>query len=369
LRSPPVPPPLVSIVIDNYNYGRFIATAIRSALGQTYERVEVVVVDDGSTDDSRSVIDGFGDRVRKIYRENGGQSAAFVSGYAAARGEIVFFLDSDDALHAEAAAEVVKRFAPEVSKVQFALATVDANGKFQGNIFPNFPHGLAAEAILAEALRTALYPCPPTSGNAYARWFLEKVMPVPKVLAGADGPLNTVAPLYGKVLTIDRPLAWYRVHGQNDGAQKTLAAEKFARFIRHDQDRAEFLRTHAARLGITLDGDPLERAILHLQYRMASLVLRPEAHPIPGETRAHVVGHATRAVRALGDNAASKAALVGWFVAVASLPGPLARKLIAYRFVPGSRPKFIGAILRRLRVLRPAEPSAELNVPTAFAAS
>jgi glycosyltransferase involved in cell wall biosynthesis len=361
--------PLVSIVIDNYNYGRFVGAAIRSALAQSYEATEVIVVDDGSTDDSRAVIAGFGDRIHAIYQPNGGQSAAFNSGFEAARGEIVFFLDSDDALHPEAAASVDERFRPGVSKVQFALASVDAGGRFLGNVFPNFPAGLTSEAIRAEALRTALYPCPPTSGNAYSRRFLDEVMPLARVACGADGPLNTVAPLHGEVVTIDRPLAWYRVHGQNDGAQKTLAAEKFARFIRHDQDRAAFLRQHAARLGLALDGDPLDRAILHLQYRMASLVLLPEKHPVPGETIAQVVQHAVRAILQLGDNAASKAALVAWFLAVAGAPRPVAEKLLALRFVPASRPKLIGAALRRLHVLRPPRPSEDLSVPPAFAAS
>jgi glycosyltransferase involved in cell wall biosynthesis len=361
--------PLVSIVIDNFNYGHFVAAAIRSALAQTYPRVEVVVVDDGSTDNSRSVIESFGDRIRAVYQENRGQSGAFDTGFFAARGDIVFFLDSDDALHPDAAAEVVRRMAPGVSKVQFALATVDAEGSFIGNVFPNFPAGLTPEAIRAEALRTALYPCPPTSGNAYSRSFLERVMPLPHVPCGADGPINTVAPLYGDVVTIDRPLAWYRVHGKNDGAQKTLAAEKFARFIRHDQSRAEFLRQHAARLGLAVDGDPLDRAILHLQYRMASLRLRPEAHPVPGETPAQVLSRAVQATRTLGDNSASKAALVAWFLAVASAPFPIAEKLLAFRFVPGSRPKAVGAVLRKLHVLRPPRPTEDLNVPPAFAAS
>jgi glycosyltransferase involved in cell wall biosynthesis len=361
--------PLVSIVIDNYNYGRFIGAAIRSALAQTYHPVEVVVVDDGSTDDSRARIERFGARVRSVYQENRGQSAAFNTGFAAARGAIVIFLDSDDALHPDAAAEAVRRMGPGVSKVQFALASVDAEGRYLGNVFPNFPAGLGPEAIRAEALRTALYPCPPTSGNAYARWFLERVMPLPGIACGADGPLNTVAPVYGDVVTIDRPLAWYRVHGENDGAQKTLAADKFARFIRHDQNRAEFLHRHAARLGVALESDPLDHAVLHLQYRMASLVLRPQAHPIPGETTAQVLRRAVRATLALGDNAVAKAALIAWFVAVAAAPRPLAAKLLALRFVPTSRPKLVGAALRRLRVLRPPRPTEDLSVPRAFATS
>src|SRR5215213_900396 len=88
--------PLVSVIIDNYNYGRFLREAIDSALGQTYPRVEVIVVDDGSTDDSRAVIAAYGDRVVPVLKENGGQASAFNAGFAASRGELICFLDADD---------------------------------------------------------------------------------------------------------------------------------------------------------------------------------------------------------------------------------------------------------------------------------
>ena len=68
-----MPEPLVSILINNYNYGRYLGVAIDSALAQTYGRVEVVVVDDGSTDDSREVITGFAERVVSVLKINGGQ--------------------------------------------------------------------------------------------------------------------------------------------------------------------------------------------------------------------------------------------------------------------------------------------------------
>jgi hypothetical protein len=102
---------------------------------------------------------------------------------------------------------------------------------------------------------------------------------------------------------------------------------------------------------------------------MASLVLRPQTHPIPGETTAQVLRRAVRATLALGDNAVAKAALIAWFVAVAAAPRPLAAKLLALRFVPTSRPKLVGAALRRLRVLRPPRPTEDLSVPRAFATS
>jgi glycosyltransferase involved in cell wall biosynthesis len=70
------PAPLVSIIINNYNYGRFLPDAIASALRQTYERVEVLVVDDGSTDHSREVMTSYGDQIIPILKENGGQASA-----------------------------------------------------------------------------------------------------------------------------------------------------------------------------------------------------------------------------------------------------------------------------------------------------
>jgi glycosyltransferase involved in cell wall biosynthesis len=361
-----MPQPLVSIIIDNYNYASFLGAAIRSALDQSYDRIEVIVVDDGSTDDSRAVIAGFGDRIRAIFQPNQGQSGAFNSGFAACRGDIVLFLDSDDALRADAVAEIVAAWREGVAKAQFCLATVDAEGGFLGNVFPNFPPGLTSEAIRAETIRSGLYPCPPTSGNAYARSFLLEMMPLRKVIAGADGPLNTVAPLYGDVVTIDKPLGYYRVHGRNDGAHKTLAVEKFARFVRHDADRIAHLREHARRLGIPLDGDPLDRAVLHLQYRAASLKLLREQHPVAGETLPSIVRRAVRAAWRNHDRVTAKLFLSLWFLAVASLPRPLAKRVIAYRFAPESRPRALMRLLQRLRVLRPPARGAaapELSLP------
>jgi len=76
----------VSIIIDNYNYGRFLGEAIDSALAQTYPHVEVIVVDDGSTDNSREVIAKYGDRIIPVLKENGGQASAFNAGLLRPRG-------------------------------------------------------------------------------------------------------------------------------------------------------------------------------------------------------------------------------------------------------------------------------------------
>lgn len=88
--------PLVSVIIPTYNRADTVRRSIDSALEQTYRPIEVIVVDDGSTDATREVLDGYGDRIRPIYQANGGPSLARNTGVAAARGEFIAFLDSDD---------------------------------------------------------------------------------------------------------------------------------------------------------------------------------------------------------------------------------------------------------------------------------
>jgi hypothetical protein len=88
--------PRVSVVIPTHNRERWISRAIDSVLGQTYTDLEIIVVDDGSTDQSRQAIGTYGDRVRYIYQANAGVSAARNRGIKEARGEWVALLDSDD---------------------------------------------------------------------------------------------------------------------------------------------------------------------------------------------------------------------------------------------------------------------------------
>lgn len=87
---------LISVIIPVYNGAAFIAAALESVLGQTYQSWEMIVVDDGSTDDTASVVHQFSDRVRYLYQPNRGPAAARNTGMAAAKGELIAFLDHDD---------------------------------------------------------------------------------------------------------------------------------------------------------------------------------------------------------------------------------------------------------------------------------
>ncbi len=90
--------PAVSIIIPTYNRSALLCEAIQSVLAQTCRDFEVIVVDDGSTDDTRQVVAGFGPPVRYVYQDNRGRSAARNRGLREARGRYLLFLDSDDLL-------------------------------------------------------------------------------------------------------------------------------------------------------------------------------------------------------------------------------------------------------------------------------
>lgn len=103
--------PLVSIIIPCYNAEEIVGEAINSALAQTYPNVEVIVIDDGSTDGSRGVIRSFGDRIRWESGANRGGAAARNRGLEMARGEIIQFLDADDLLVTKKLARMVPALA------------------------------------------------------------------------------------------------------------------------------------------------------------------------------------------------------------------------------------------------------------------
>jgi len=215
--------PLVTVVVNNYNYARFLGEAIESALAQTYSPLEVIVVDDGSTDESRGVIARYADRITAVLKENGGQASAFNAGFAAARGDIVIFLDADDVMLPTAVARAVDLFAPGVVKVHWPLWEIDGRGQRKDIIHPDkaLGEGNLLERTIAEGPLAGN--SPPTSGNAWSRALFERILPIPEEAfrINSDGYLHTLAWVYGEVRAVPDPLGLYRVHGANYYASRT----------------------------------------------------------------------------------------------------------------------------------------------------
>lgn len=128
----------VSVIIPAYNYAKFLPFAIESALNQTYSRVEIIVVDDGSTDETASVVKKYGERVRYIYQQNSGLSAARNTGIKSAIFPYVAFLDADDCWEAE----MLERGMGIFSQLSEEYAIVGCRAKYidsEGNLLPSNP--------------------------------------------------------------------------------------------------------------------------------------------------------------------------------------------------------------------------------------
>jgi glycosyltransferase involved in cell wall biosynthesis len=211
---------LVSVIVNNYNYGRFLPDAIDSALAQSYSPLEVIVVDDGSTDTSREIISSYLPRIRPVLKSNGGQASALNAGFAASRGDVVLFLDADDMLFPSALATSVECFSETgTSKVQWPLEVIDRAGLRTGETRPSQtpPEGDFRQQVLERGPSNVA--SSPTSGNAWCASFLERILPIPEDVpyyrSCADEYLYTLAPVFGRVKTIPQPQGCYRVHGAN----------------------------------------------------------------------------------------------------------------------------------------------------------
>jgi len=345
---------LVSIVVTNFNYARFLRVAIDSALAQTYRLIEVIVVDDGSTDGSRGIIASYGERVRPIFKANGGHISAQNAGYLATSGDVVLFLDADDALQPTAIERAVAAMAPGVSAVQMPVMTIDEDGRPLGSVLPVLPKRWGPAEIRRTVRRTGFYPYPPTSGNAYARWFIARIMPVDpaRVHAGLDGVLNGTAALHGDVIVLRDPLAYYRFHGSNAGAAFRLRPERLNYYVSLDIPRNAFLVEEAKRLGIALKPGICERAFYYAQYRLASLKLRPDLHPIADDTLRSVTQRFLEAAFLAPDPPFRRVLFAIWGLAVALARVSLATQLVELRFCSGARPKVLETVFRAFGLVR-----------------
>ncbi|HWH13825.1 MAG TPA: glycosyltransferase family A protein [Miltoncostaeaceae bacterium] len=350
--------PSIAIVVLNHDYAAYLPDALATALDQTRPAHQVIAVDDGSTDDSRALLRGYGDRVEVLLQPNRGQAAAINAGATRARADVVVFLDADDALEPHALERIAEAFAalPDAARVHYPMRVMDGAGRISGETRPPAPARLPRGDQRAAVLATPFdQPWAAMSGNAFSAAVLRRVLPLPEgPRVGADWLLVHTSSLYGPVERVDEPLARYRVHGRNsyalDGSHLDLPALR-ATIAFAGAGRAHLAR-HAEEGGRTPAAPPLA-SFSDAGNRLLSLRLDPAAHPVPGDTRLITTRLGLRALRHRRDlSLPRRLVFAAWLGAAALGPRRFVPTLALWFMHPAARPAPPPGMTRVIRRLR-----------------
>jgi glycosyltransferase involved in cell wall biosynthesis len=203
---------LVTALIPTYNYGRFVTQAVESALAQTYPHLEIIVVDDGSSDDTRQQLARYSDRIRYIYQDNQSVAAARNTGIQAARGDLIAFLDADDLWHPHKL-DVQVRYLADHPAVRLLAVDRLADGVQHWPPLQDLAQP-KAHAISVEELVLRPYFAP--SGVLVRKECFDTVGFFDTSLRNAeDYDMWIRIACRFPVVKLEVPLWWYRVHGAN----------------------------------------------------------------------------------------------------------------------------------------------------------
>jgi glycosyltransferase involved in cell wall biosynthesis len=295
--------PFVSVLIDTYNHERFIEQAITSVLEQdiSMSEVEIVVVDDGSTDRTPDLAQRFEPRVRLLRKPNGGQASAFNAGLAECHGEIVAMLDGDDRWTKQKLRRALETLEenPDVGIVGHGQFEVYSDGRPNGLVIPGRDYRVDLSTRQnAESFRH-LAGFLGTSKMTIRKAVLDRILPVPEELViEADEYIFTLAPVIAPAIILNEPLFYYGFHAGNlfqferydpVKARRKLRvlevlvselAPKLREFgLEQDLIDTIFLETHVQidRLRLSLDGGSpfrtftVERNAYEIAYRHVTL--------------------------------------------------------------------------------------------------
>lgn len=324
--------PTVSIIITNYNYAPFLRDAIESALGQEYEHVEVIVVDDGSTDLSRQILAEYEGQIKVILKDNGGQTSSVNAGYRECHGTLVMTLDADDVLETTAISKVVSAWNPDVGEVHFPLKLINQDGSARPGLNPSAR--VAFGDLAAVLLKKGRYIGPPSSGNVYSRAVLDAIMPIPEDnWRHSDCYLETLGPFYGPVVALDEPLGRYRIHSSNFSTVKELNRNQIEFLISHDRMQDKLLTDFCSRRNLPFrPGTGLAHwGHLKLQLALDRTMNAPSRRRTCWKFLRSV--WSSKGEMTLG----AKIRLIVWALSTTLLPGPAGRALVLLAF---SRPQF-----------------------------
>lgn len=231
--------PLVSVLIPNKDYGRFVGEALEGLARQSYPAWEAIICDDGSSDDSVVVVERHVARDTRItlvrHETSRGQAAAFNSAFALARGDIVAFLDSDDSFYAGKLEAVVEALRDgSAGLAVHPLMVVDGRGREVQRIpaLTRAESGWIAPRVIDRGGRWRWVP---TSGVAMRREVVDLVLPMPEegLRTSADTFFLVLAPMLTPVAYVDRVLGSYRRHGANAFAREILDLARVEHSLRN----------------------------------------------------------------------------------------------------------------------------------------
>jgi glycosyltransferase involved in cell wall biosynthesis len=219
--KPLSPEPLVSVLMPVYNYAKFLAIAIESVLCQTYSNFELLICDDGSTDNSLAIARQFAAddaRVKVVHKENGGQASALNAAFARHTGEIVCILDADDIFLPHKLHRVVKEYRdhPDEGVLVHSMILLSGEDKPVETIpfLSHFERGWIGDKLIRRGGRWRFMPSSALSFRAeLGVW----CMPIPEVpfRKSAESFVFTILPLFTRVGYVAEPLSCYRMHENN----------------------------------------------------------------------------------------------------------------------------------------------------------
>jgi len=210
--------PKVSIIIPTYNRANFVEKAIRSVLGQTFQDFEIIVIDDGSTDNTKEAVFSINDpRIRYFYQSHTGlETTARNRGMKEARGEYISLLDSDDLL-APHALEVLKDSLDRNERVDFVYGKIEQTGPKPSKMVDRFLRTIKQRSgkVFNSLILKNFIPC---LAVMFRRECLEKAGYFDedsKIARGEDWGFFLRISYYYEVEFIDKTLGYYVIHGDN----------------------------------------------------------------------------------------------------------------------------------------------------------
>jgi glycosyltransferase involved in cell wall biosynthesis len=222
----------ISVLIDNYNYAKFLAECIESVLGQTYQNFEIIIVDDGSKDNSKQIIENYMNkdkRIKAIFKENGGQASAFNEGIKYCNGEIICFLDSDDKFKPKKLEKVAETYLKGYEYIVNDYEII-GNKNYKGPYYPYGGYNLFLVYYLTSFTGST------TSNISISKKLAYRIFPIEDeefFRIRADDVIVFSASMMEEMGFIDEKLTEYRIHGDNLFANnwKESESDKYKREI------------------------------------------------------------------------------------------------------------------------------------------